>query len=134
MAIRTFAPGFRLSAIDFVILIVGGIGGASCLRIDFWLAVAVWYVVAHFFLFCNVLRMTRSLEFVWAGIFVCLVVAAVQLEWFSWPVVLGCSLSTTLLLAAIEIRRPSYHGVGWRKLNPGLPEWWQANQASGDRE
>ena len=131
---RTFAPGFRLSAIDLVILVVGGIGGAFCLRADFWLAVAVWFVVAHFFLFCNVLRMSRPLEFIWAGVFVALAVASVQFGWVSWPVVLGCSLAVTVLLTAIEVRRPSYHGVGWQQLNSRLPEWWQSQHASGDRQ
>jgi len=134
LATGTFAPGFRLSATDVVIVIVGGGAGVAGLQIDLWLAVAMWYVVAHFFLFCNVLRMNRSLEFLWAGLFVCLAVAVVRLELSSWPVMLGCFLSVTALFAAIEVRRPSYHGVGWRSLNPGLPEWWQANQAPRGRE
>lgn len=131
---KTFAPGFRLSAIDVLILVAGGIGGAACLLVDFRLAIGVWYVVVHFFLFCNVLRMTRLLEFIWAGIFISLAVASVQLALFSWPLGLGCSLSTTVLLAAIEVRMSSYHGVGWQKLNPRLPEWWQARQVSGDHK
>jgi hypothetical protein len=30
-----------------------------------------------------------------------------------------------VIVVIIERRRPSHHGVGWRKLNPRLPEWWR---------
>lgn len=133
MATRAFAPGFRLSKYDVVVLLVGGVGGAACLGVDFRLAFGVWYVVAHFFLFCNVLRMARVSELVWAGVFVGLVIATVNLDLISWPLGIGCSLFTTVVVAAIEIRKPSYHGVGWRRINPGLPEWWRAHQALGER-
>lgn len=130
---RGFSPGFRFSAIDCVILVGAGIGGAACLQINFWLAMSVWYVVTHFFLFCNVVRVARSLEFAWAGVFLSLVVGAAVLEWFSWPVVLGCSLAMTFLAIVVETRKPSYHGVGWSKINPRLPEWWRREQDSISR-
>ena len=126
----TFSPGFRLSSLDIAILIIGCLGGVSLLWIERWLAIAVWYVVAHFFLFCNVLRMARSLELVWAVIFVCLAATAATLSWIPWPAVFGGSLLTTALIATIEARKPSYHGVGWQRLNPNLPEWWRTNRAS----
>jgi hypothetical protein len=25
------------------------------------------------------------------------------------------------------LKKPSYHGVGWRCINPELPAWWEAN-------
>jgi hypothetical protein len=29
----------------------------------------------------------------------------------------------------VEMRKPSYHGVGWQRINPGLPAWWDARVA-----
>jgi hypothetical protein len=26
-----------------------------------------------------------------------------------------------------EMLKPSYHGVGWQRINPRLPEWWAEN-------
>ena len=28
----------------------------------------------------------------------------------------------------LELRKPSYHGIFWQKLNPKLPEWFSENQ------
>ncbi|WP_156346572.1 hypothetical protein [Verrucomicrobium spinosum] len=62
-----FAPGFRFSWTDALVLILGaGLTG--------WLAsfagelalLAAW-VIGHFFLFCNVFRIGRKPELVWAG-------------------------------------------------------------------
>lgn len=130
---RTFAPGFRLSRTDVITLFVGGVGGAACMLIDANLAVGVWFVVAHFFAFCNVLRMRRWLELTWAGAFVLLVLASVQFDLLAWPVAFGGSLAVTLVCTTIELRSPSYHGAGWRALNPGLVDWWQANQKKSSR-
>ena len=121
-----FQPGFRLSAFDVAVLIVGGAAAAYVTTIHPWTGVLIGFVVLHFFLFCNVLRMSRPLELAWAAAFAGLSAAAALLGTPSWPVVVGVSTAVTVVLALIEIRRPSYHGVGWRTLNPGLPEWWEA--------
>ena len=70
--------------------------------------------------------MSRRLELTWAAVFVGLAVATISLNLLPWPAVFAASLAVTVMLAVIEVRRPSYHGVGWRKLNPRLPEWWMA--------
>jgi hypothetical protein len=125
---RTFQPGFRLSVFDSAVLIAGAGASAYAMTIDRWFGVAVAFVVLHFFLFCNVIRMSRPLELAWACIFAGTAVLRISLEAFSWTWVFAVSLLTTLVVAAIEIRRPSYHGVGWHRLNPRLPEWWRAAQ------
>jgi len=48
-----FAPGFRLSVRDGLVL-VAGIGAQSCCRCLSGVGVHVGFVVGHFFLFCNV--------------------------------------------------------------------------------
>src|SRR4051812_47661861 len=61
MAERKFQPGFRLSALDVIVLVVGGVASAYAMTIDRWFGIAIAFVVLHFFLFCNVLRMSRPL-------------------------------------------------------------------------
>jgi hypothetical protein len=131
MAERKFQPGFRLSALDVVIPIVGGIASAYAMTIDRWFGVAIAFVVLHFFLFCNALRMSRPLELTWAGIFAGLAAAAISRSLLSWPAVFAISSVVTGVDAITETRRRSYHGVGWQKLNPRLPEWWQSAAGGG---
>lgn len=129
---RTFSPGFRLSALDGLVLIAGGVASLAVARIDTRLAAGIAFVVAHFFLFCNVLRMSRPLELTWAGLFAALSVAATRGA-IGWSVVWSASVGLTAVLAVVELRRPSYHGVGWRRVNPGLRTWWAARQTAADR-
>lgn len=131
MAERKFQPGFRLSAIDVVVLVVGGVASAYAVRIDRWFGIAIAFVVLHFFLFCNVLRMSRPLELIWAGIFAALAIATISFALLSWAAVFAISGAVTVIVAVIEARRPSYHGVGWQKVNPCLPEWWRSKAATG---
>lgn len=42
-------------------------------------------------------------------------------------------LSTTLAVIVTQIRMPSYHGVAWQRLNPGLPEWRKAQAARSEK-
>ena len=127
---KKFQPGFRLSATDVVVLIVGALASAYVFTIDKWSGAAIAYVVLHFFLFCNVLRMSRSLELIWAAVFAALAIATISLNAITWPIVLTVSAVMTLVVAMIETRQPSYHGVGWRKINPRLPEWFERHHAA----
>lgn len=73
-----FNPGFRISKLDIAVIIVA-------------LAVAVWlyghsaklsfvvvFVVAHFFLFCNIVRMSRTPELIWGAIFSIVFISSMQ--------------------------------------------------------
>lgn len=124
MGERQFQPGFRLSALDIAVVVAGAGASAYAMTVDRWFGAAIAFVVLHFFLFCNVLRMSRPLELVWAGAFAALAVAALSFNVLSWPAVFAASAFLTLIVAMIELRRPSYHGVGWQTLNPRLPQWW----------
>ncbi len=103
-----FRPGFRLSEIDVGVLMLGVLASGLLARFDESFAVALLFTLAHFFLFCNVLRMSRSLELVWALLFVL--------------------LAASTILAVVQVLRSSYHGVFWRQLNPNLPQWWAVNR------
>jgi hypothetical protein len=121
----SFQPGFRLSATDVVILIIGTGAAAYVFTIDRWFGVAIAFIVLHFFFFCNILRMSRLLELIWAGAFAGLAFATFAFG-LPWPGVFGIATGLTALFAGLHAKHPSYHGVGWKKLNPRLPEWWHA--------
>jgi hypothetical protein len=119
-----FSPGFRLSALDAVVLL-------AALIIESWawwhghdLLLLAGYVPLTFFLFCNVFRIARSLELIWAGTFALLAGLALTQGQPSIGAVLGISATLTVLLILIAMHRPDYHGVLWQWVNPKLPERW----------
>ncbi len=126
----TFAPGVHLSATDVVVLVSGAIGAPLLWTITWWWGFVIGFVVAHFFVFCNVVRLSRSLEFVWGGTFATLAAATIAADFPGWPATGAISLGVTVLVVLIEMRKPSYHGIGWQKINPGLPAWWEAHVAA----
>ncbi len=94
-----------------------------------WWGFAPAFALAHFFFFCNVVRIARPLELLWAGVFVVLAGATVAFETPGWLVTALVSLLVTVVVVAVEVRKPSYHGVGWQWINPELPAWWEARVA-----
>jgi hypothetical protein len=125
---HAFVPGFRLSALD-VIIVLAGLGAAFALaKVIWWWGFMVGFVLAHFFLFCNVVRMARPLELAWAGVFVVLAGATVALDAPGWPVTASVSFVVTVAVVVVQMREPSYHGLGWRRINPALPAWWEARK------
>ena len=121
-----FRPGFRFAATDAVVLLVGAGAAAMAWRIEPALGIAVLLPVAMFFVFCNVVRMVRRLELVWAGAYVAGGLLRQGLGWPSWPWLVGGSVVLAAGLVVLQLRRPDYHGVGWRRCNPQLPAWWAA--------
>ena len=83
------------------------------------------FAAGHFFLFCNVFRVRRSYELVWA---VCAVV-----NFFAWryagsgPVpawgVIALQAPVTIAVIVREMRSPRYHGIFAERLNPRLPDY-----------
>lgn len=120
-----FSPGFRFWPLDGCVLCIGTAATIGFAVIHFWIGIATGFVVLHFFLFCHILRMSRPLELLWSAIFAVRAGIAI-VELVTWPIAFGLSLLVTLLVALAQARRPSYHGVAWKTLNPKLPEWWQA--------
>ena len=115
--------GFRLSALDGIVLLLGAV-------LTLWLrneSFSLWWVVpmvlGHFFLFCNVFLVWRRLELAWAATFV----ANVMLH-FAWGhssavSIILWQLPVTALVIALQIRSPWYHGIAARRLNPKLNDW-----------
>jgi len=125
-----FKPGVRFSAADFLMLVVAG--GFAWWAYDRgpWLAWVTLYVVGNFFLFCNVFRIGRSAELAWSVVFVALTGIRLRTGSISWSTIYGTTAALTALLVGLEMRKASYHGVGWSRINPGLKDWWLARRAT----
>jgi hypothetical protein len=128
----TFAPGFRLSIFDAVVLAIGIIAAIGLATYVWWWGFVIGFVIGHFFLFCNVIRMARPLELTWAGAFLALAAPTVVADKPGWPITASLSLIATLVLVVMEMRKPSYHGLGWQRINPALPEWWESQGRKSD--
>jgi hypothetical protein len=130
MPAREFRPGFRFSLWDGVVLVLGALGAFNCARVQFWwLTIIIGWVVGHFFLFCNVFRLSRGPELIWAAGFI--FVAGDSYGAYDYSRVVldgGISLLLTVILLVLEMRKPYYHGVGWSKINPNLRGWWELNE------
>ena len=120
-----FKPGFRLSITDCFVLAIAVAGSMYFYDIAKALSYIIGMVVVHFFLFCNVVRMSRVPELIWASSFTVLCIAALHLEAAPLWAVFVVSLLLTTILVGLELRKPSYHGVAWRKLNPELKSWFE---------
>lgn len=129
---RVFNPGFRLSKVDIAVLVVGSLAAVLVgVSVSLWLGVGIAFVVAHFFLFCNVVRAARPLELGWSAYFVALAAVGSLTDLLSWASVLLLTLPATLLVVVLELRKPSYHGIAWWMINPGLPDWWELHGNTG---
>ena len=126
---HAFAPGFRLSVLDVIILIVGAVAAFAIATVTWWWGLIVGFVVGHFFLFCNVMRMARPLELTWAAVFVVLSAATVVLGTPGWGATVLVSLVATAVVIVVQMRKPSYHGLGWQWINPELPQWWETRES-----
>jgi hypothetical protein len=121
-----FSPGFRFSVVDGFVL-VGGVAGTVALSMFvWWWGFVFCFVLGHFFLFCNVVRMAQPLELLWGGVFAALAGTTIAFETPGWMVTVLLSLVVTVIVVVVQMRKASYHGVGWKWINPGLPVWWEA--------
>ncbi len=97
---------------------------AAAAALTVWLrheGIGLWWLLAmvlgHFFLFCNIFRVRRSLELVWAAVFV------INAGWrllrgeIEWLPMLAWQAPVTLLVLVLEMRSPQYHGVGCGWIN-----------------
>jgi hypothetical protein len=85
------------------------------------------YVVGHFFLFCNVFRVRRRPELVWAGIFIIVYSTSAVFAPNAWFVPLAIQAALTVAIIANEVRLPCYHGVVADRINPRLHDYLTGN-------
>lgn len=131
MSTPAFSPGFRLSSLDVCVLVAGTTAAVALATVTWWWGFVVAFVLVHFFLFCNVVRMARPLELTWAAVFVVLASTTIALDTPGWLATAIASLVATVAVIVVEVRKPSYHGVGWRRINPELPAWWETRIGAG---
>jgi hypothetical protein len=102
--------GFRFSALDALAMVCGalvtGIGYAFVGELAF----LVPYVLAHFFLFCNVFRIARNYELIWAGLFVANVCGCFAFD-VGLLTVVAIQLPITVCVIGLMLRRSDYHGI-----------------------
>jgi len=127
--IPEFEPGFRFSFRDAIVLVVGFLSSFALINTYWPVSFIIAVALGHFFLFCNVFRISRRLEFIWSGIFITLSGATILTEFPGWLATMAISFSATIEVIAYEMKYPSYHGVGWEKINPKLKSWWDSNLA-----
>lgn len=120
-----FRPGFRLSVFDFVFLGLGAVAAYFAFMLRSLPAAIPAYVIFTFFLYCNVFRIRRTPELIWAASFTLTALASFYFQQPSWLFVFAAGIALTIVLIVIEMRHPSYHGVFWRFVNPHLPAWWE---------
>jgi hypothetical protein len=125
-----FRPGFRLSMFDKIILFIGGGVAIYLATVEVTASFIVAFVVGHFFLFCNVFRISRPPELIWATIFVSASVMTITVGYPGWVVTTAISLVLAIAFIIREIRSPSYHGILWHRINPQLEKWWKTMMGS----
>jgi predicted branched-subunit amino acid permease len=129
MSTPPFKPGFRIDAVDSVVLVAGAIGSVAAAQVEWWMGLVIAFTVGHFFLFCNVFRMARPLELAWTALFIALAVSTITTEKPGWQITIAVSLLATVVIIVVQMRRPSYHGVAWQRINPNLRKWWEAQSS-----
>jgi hypothetical protein len=115
--------GFRFAVVDGIVLAFAPVAAVLLWDLDPLLALLPAFLLAHFFLFCNVFRIRRALELVWAGLFLVNTFA----WWLThdpipWLGVVGVQIPATVAVIALEMRSPRYHGIFAPWINPGFSE------------
>lgn len=129
-AISGFAPGFRISTLDGVVLAIGAVASILLGLQVWWWGYVVAMTVGHFFLFCNVFRISRTLELAWAAAFLGLAGGTVIAETPGWMITTIATFAITFVVIAVDMCKGSYHGIGWERINPELRTWWEAKRDS----
>lgn len=115
--------GFRFSLADAVAIAVF-VGVAVVFRqwdSPLWWMLAI--ATGHFFLFCNVFRIIRRRELIWAGSFILNIGLWMWFGELTCPRILACQLPVTAGLIFADLRAPGYHGIFANRLNPKLNDY-----------
>lgn len=108
---RPRTHGFRFSLVDGIAIVVCGVATVFLWPTMGEFALLLPYVLGHFFLFCNIFRIQRRPELIWAGLFVANVVICLALIQTPFVIPLMAQLPVTAWLIVQEIRKPTYHGI-----------------------
>ncbi|MDF1660346.1 MAG: hypothetical protein P1V97_01140 [Planctomycetota bacterium] len=119
---KCWTHGFRFSMVDAIAI-------AICVVSTVYLypqigadALLFSVVLGHFFLFCNVFRVRRNYELIWAALFLVNFVAWRLTGPVDWAAILSCQTPATLIAIIAEIRSPEYHGIFSHSRIPSFEE------------
>ena len=115
--------GFRFSATDGVVLVLGALLGVAGWHWLGQIGLLAPFVVGHFFLFCNVFRVRRRLELAWSALFLANIgvwigMGAGDARWHA-----AAQLAVTAAVIAREMASARYHGVFARRINPRIDDY-----------
>lgn len=124
---KTRSWGFRFSFMDALV-----IGVFVCTTAVLWhFDCPLWWILViatgHFFLFCNVFRIARPRELIWAATFILNIVVWACFDHLAWLPVLLCQLPITAGLLIADMRSPLYHGVFANRLNSQLNDYLEGH-------
>ncbi|WP_145365178.1 hypothetical protein [Stratiformator vulcanicus] len=123
-----FRPGFRLTPGDTIFIALVGIGSAAMWPYDAKLAGLLVLPCVQFFLYCNVFRIRRAPELIWAAAYLAVAGWAYAVDAPLWIPTTSLLILGGILIA-VEMTHRSYHGVFWQRINPALPEWYAAQHS-----
>jgi len=115
--------GLRFSVTDGVVLVVAALLTLGTYSITAGFSLLILFVVLHFFLFCNVFRVRRKPELIWAGTFLLNCAGWLLAGQLNIRGMMGGQLVITVLIIASELRKPYYHGIFARRINPHIDEY-----------
>ncbi|MES2571324.1 MAG: hypothetical protein V4710_14885 [Verrucomicrobiota bacterium] len=98
---QQFKPGFRFSPSDAAVL---AMGSALALFARKEMAIISAMAVGHFFLFCNVFRIGRNSELIWAGIFIILSACTIAQGRPGWGMTIGLAITAAAALIFRELK------------------------------
>jgi hypothetical protein len=113
----------ELSRLDVAVLLLTGLLAWASWNIHREFGLAVAFVVGHFFLFCNVFRIGRKYELVWAALFALNMVAAASFGRWSW---------TTGMLGQLAVTVPVFLAQNLRRRRAGLLSPFRQRLRPGD--
>lgn len=112
--------GFRFSFSDGIALLVFVVVGCGFAHAGSPFGWLLFLAAGHFFLFCNVFRIIRHLELIWAALFISNVMLWSVFDRLSWSTVFLTQLPVTVSLIGFEMCQSRYHGIFARQINPSL--------------
>lgn len=107
--------GFRFSVTDLIAIMVCAVVTWLLWPVLDKIALLFPITLGHFFLFCNVFRIRRSFELIWAAAFIVNVGYSSFVPPFHWPTILAWQTPLTATLIVMECCSERYHGVFCRK-------------------
>jgi len=111
--------GFRFSAFDAAVILLGAAVTSFGLLYQPELAVLTPFVLGHFLLFCNTFRVGGERSLLWIALLFANTLAWAYFGNFSWSGVLLIQCVFTLLLIANCLVGKNYHGIACDRINPG---------------